>query len=134
MSVTDKNNFKVHARAAKERLKNGFWDKQLPKQEDYKDQTAATVIAFEKNSLLKREHLRSKLYDEEFDEQEKFYERVKELLNTSEVVTNPIGQLVDKEYIRTLEPNQQQKYLMCLFAKFQKCCDRYEKEKQMQKS
>lgn len=130
MSANDKNNFKTHARAAKERLKNGFWEKQINEIDETRTMTAATVIATEKSNLQKREHLRSKLYDDSFEEQEKFYERVKELLNSGDVVTNPIGQLVDKEYISTLSPCSQEKYLMSLFSKFQKCCERYEKEKQ----
>ena len=113
------------ARAAKQRLKNNFWD-ECKKNFDEKTVNARELGLNEGkviNSLKGR--VKSEIKGEKQDE---FYLKVKKLLDTEGEVSDAIGRLTDKEYYLSLGYEERQRYTLELSEKYLRALERFKRE------
>ena len=118
--------FKEYAKRAKERLKSGFWE-QAHDSIRTERQVAATLgldackVGEESRRMLERQ-----IYD--YDgvcEEQQFYAKVVEILESDELISNPIMRLADREYMDKLTPSERQTYLAKLASKYRAAVGRY---------
>lgn len=93
------------AKQAKERIKSGYWAK----------------VKNKKLEKIKE----SKQFDSEM------YEIVASIIESEEIVTNPIAKLMNKEYYATLSEEAKTRYVLELSGKYLNMCEIYEKNKRM---
>ncbi|MBP5372715.1 MAG: hypothetical protein J6Y44_00830 [Clostridia bacterium] len=117
---------KILAKEAKNRLKNGFWEK-------YKDNV---VDSFEKAKAEGVDASRVIGYYEAkvssvkiTDESEIFYSKVKKLLEEYGERGNIISMLIDYSVYDSLSYEKTQKYVLELSEKYRKALERYKREK-----
>ena len=106
------SSFKVYAKQAKQRLKNNFWSDVI----DERNQAKQTRDIVEAQSFLVRQkqELKERIYNADFESDEEFYRRVKQILSGEEVVTNPLSVLIDHDAVATMSESQKQAYLLKL--------------------
>lgn len=118
------------AKEAKQRLKSGFW-------QEYKSRYMDAEKIAKQQSVNKSEVLgyyQSKISQKiTKTEDEEFYLKVKNLLDTEGDVSDAIGRLVDHSVFDALDYEKRQKYLFELSEKYLKAVERYHREKQMEK-
>ena len=121
------SSFKVYAKQAKQRLKNNFWSDVI----DERNQAKQTRDVVEAQSFLVRQkqELKERIYNADFESDEEFYRRVKQILSGEEVVTNPLSVLIDHDAVATMSESQKQAYLLKLSNRFQQAVERYAQEK-----
>lgn len=121
------SSFKVYAKQAKQRLKNNFWSDVI----DERNQAKQTRDIVEVQSFLVRQkqELKERIYNADFESDEEFYRRVKQILSGEEVVTNPLSVLIDHDAVATMSESQKQAYLLKLSNRFQQAVERYAQEK-----
>ena len=121
------SSFKVYAKQAKQRLKNNFWSDVI----DERNQAKQTRDIVEAQSVLVRQkqELKERIYNADFESDEEFYRRVKQILSGEEVVTNPLSVLIDHDAVATMSESQKQAYLLKLSNRFQQAVERYAQEK-----
>ena len=116
------------AHAAKQRLKNNFW-------EDCKrniDATSSAAKALGLNEDKIKSSLHTRVQSEiKGEKQDGFYLKVKALLETEGEVSDAIGRLTDREYYETLSYEDKQRYTLTLSAKYLKALEKYRKEKEL---
>lgn len=116
------------AHAAKQRLKNNFW-------EDCKknlDAGATQAKALGLNEVKVKSTLHTRVQSEiKGEKQDGFYLKVKALLDTEGEVSDAIGRLTDKEYYETLTYEEKQRYTLTLSSKYLRALERYRKEKEL---
>ena len=124
---------KVYAKEAKKRLKSSFW-------QNYKnriDNEISIALADGVSVSKVKEYYQTKatvtIRGIESND-EPFYLKVKELLNTYGEVSDALGRLTDKEYYETLSYEQKQRYNLELSNKYVKAKERYYKELQFEKT
>ncbi|MBQ7227145.1 MAG: hypothetical protein IJX05_01945 [Clostridia bacterium] len=123
---------KKRALLAKQRMKLGYWQKMLEERDRMITETADSSKLNIASDLRKKEYEivnKVALGDDFAQKEERMYGRVKEILMRDENVTNPIGQLVDKEEYEQLDEANKQRYILELSAKFRELRERYYKEK-----
>ncbi|MDE6597850.1 MAG: hypothetical protein K2K60_04345 [Clostridia bacterium] len=122
------DDLKLMARAAKQRLKNNFWE-ECRKNID-EGATLARVKGLNetkvKSSLKGR--VKKEIHGEKQDE---FYLKVKELLESEGEVSDAIGRLTDREYYETLSYEEKQRYTLRLSAQYLQALEKYKKEKDL---
>ena len=70
--------------------------------------------------------LQRQIYDYDgFCEEQEFYKRVEAILDSDEIISNPIMRLADKEYMETLSPVDRQTYVTKIAAKYRQAVERY---------
>ncbi|MBQ2723770.1 MAG: hypothetical protein IJF72_03895 [Clostridia bacterium] len=94
--------FKEYAKQAKQRLTSGFWEKV-----QNKDTTSVATKATVFDSIYNQQA---------FEEQSEFLQKVQMVLQNSD--QNPIMQLADQDYLKTLSVEQKQSYLLKLSQRF----------------
>ena len=125
--MNGEKSLKSYAKDAKNRLKSRFW-------QDYKENLQEKLTQDGVNSTEK-----SKVYDYYQskiattvrgvnNEDEVFYQKVKDLLLTYGEVSDAIGRLTDKEYFNTLNYEQKQRYILELSNKYLKMKERFYRE------
>lgn len=121
------SSFKVYAKQAKQRLKNNFWSDVI----DERNQAKQMRDVVEAQSFLVRQkqELKERIYNADFESDEEFYRRVKQILSGEEVVTNPLSVLIDHDAVATMSESQKQAYLLKLSNRFQQAVERYAQEK-----
>ena len=116
------------AHAAKQRLKNNFW-------EDCKknfDANATAAKAMGLNEGKVRTNLHTRVQSEiKGEKQDDFYLKVKALLDKEGEVSDAIGRLTDREYYETLSYEEKQRYNLTLSSKYLKALEKYRKEKEL---
>ncbi|MBR2975124.1 MAG: hypothetical protein IKC47_05225 [Clostridia bacterium] len=117
---------KEYAKKAKERMKNGFWTEAKQSLEVKKQQAkqqgldCVKVVEDERRKTVRR------IYDEQgFLEEQAFYDKVVEILQSKDTVTNPLARLADKQLMQDMTPVERQTYLIKLSARFQKVVEQY---------
>lgn len=116
------------ARAAKQRLKNNFWD------EFRKNLDAGKSLAREKglSETKVKSTICGRLQKEiKGEKRDEFYIRVKKLLDSEGEVSDALGRLTDREYYASLSYEEKQRYSLQLSAKYLKALERYKKEKEL---
>ena len=78
--------------------------------------------------IKQRQELKEKIYNVNFESDEEFYNRVKEILTKENVVTNPIAVLTDKKALQQMTDQQKQAYLLKLSNRYQQAVERFNKE------
>lgn len=122
------DDIKDMARAAKQRLKNNFWD-ECKKNFDEKTVNARELGLNEGkviNSLKGR--VKSEIKGEKQDE---FYLKVKKLLDAEGEVSDAIGRLTDREVYDRLSYEERQRYTLQLSGKYLQALEKYRKEKEL---
>ena len=101
--------FKEYAKRAKERMKNGFWEQ--AKQNIQTEKQVAATLGLNTRKVAEENHrkLHRQIYDYDgFCEEQEFYAKVEAILDSDEIVSNPIMRLADKDYMTRLTPAEQQ--------------------------
>ena len=120
--------FKEYAKRAKERLKSGFWEQ--AKQEIQTEKQVAATLGLNTRQVGQEERrkLQRKIYDYDgFCEEQEFYAKVEEILNSNELVSNPIMRLADQEYMEGLSPAERQVYISKIATKYRDAVERYKR-------
>ena len=118
--------FKEYARRAKERMKNGFWEQAKQNIQTEKQVAATLGLNTVKVGEEQRRKLQRQIYDYDgFCEEEEFYAKVEEILDSDELVSNPIMRLADQDYMAKLSPAERQVYISKLAAKYREAVERY---------
>ena len=120
--------FKEYAKRAKERLKSGFWEQ--AKQEIQTEKQVAATLGLNTRQVGEEERrkLQRKIYDYDgFCEEQEFYAKVEEILNSNELVSNPIMRLADQEYMERLTPAEKQVYISKIATKYREAVDKYKR-------
>lgn len=118
--------FKEYAKRAKERMKNGFWENAKQNLQHEKEVAATMGLNTRKVCEEQRLKLQRQIYDYDgFCADEEFYAKVEAILDSDEVVSNPIMRLADQEYMKTLTPQEKQLYISKLAAKYRQMVEKY---------
>ncbi len=121
---------KQYCKEAKKRLKQGFW-------KNYQENLDKELVRAEMNGISTskvKEYYSIKISEDiknTKDEFEKFYVKVKRMLDDEGEVSNAIGRLTDKEYFETLSYDEKQRYTLNLSEKYIQAVERYRKEKSL---
>ena len=118
------------AKEAKDRIKSGYWEKSF--QEKDNSLKLAKTNGVNESTVTKyyREKVISDLRNKN-SEEEAFYLKVKEILDSVGEVSDILGRLTDKEYLNSLLYEQRQRYLLSLSENYRKALARYKKEKEI---
>jgi hypothetical protein len=117
---------KEYARKAKERMKNGFWS-DAKRDVEYKKQQAK-VMGLDAVKVVEDERRKTvrRIYDEQgYMEEQAFYNKVVEILESKDTITNPLTRLADEALMQSMSPTERQTYLIKLSARFQKVVEQY---------
>lgn len=126
--MEEQKTLKQYAKEAKKRLKSGFWQsyhKNLDQEMQKAEQngiSASKVKEYYSQQVC--ENIRS--YNEENEE---FYLKVKNILDSEGEIPNVIGRLTDREVFDTLPYEEKQRYTLNLSEKYLVALERYNKEK-----
>ncbi|MBQ8319775.1 MAG: hypothetical protein IJX81_02750 [Clostridia bacterium] len=120
-----KGSLKGAAKAAKLRMKNGFWARcKEEKEEKMKLALENGANELEAERYFKK-GVEKKIRGEEQDE---FYERVKEMLLSEGEVSDAIGRLTDHEVYDKLTYEEKQRYTLDLSERYLRALRRFKKE------
>ena len=118
--------FKEYAKRAKERMKNGFWEQAKQSIQTEKQVAATMGLNTVKVGEEQRRRLQRQIYDYDgFCEEQEFYAKVEAILDSDELVSNPIMRLADQEYLAKLSPADKQTYISKLAAKYREAVEKY---------
>ena len=117
-------------REAKERLKNGFWEKNkdevITKMDEYKLSGVSYKEAFALYETRNREVAAASC------ENESFYRKVKKILDETGETSDILDRLIDKKQFENLSYEGKQKYLLGLSEKYRAALARYKREANLQ--
>ena len=120
--------FKEYAKRAKERMKSGFWEQAKQNIQTEKQVAATLGLNTRKVSEEERRKLQRQIYDYDgFCEEQEFYAKVEEMLESNEIVSNPIMRLADHEYMEKLSPAERQSYISKIATKYREAVDKYKR-------
>lgn len=108
---------------AKQRLKMGYWDSIKQESASTETDVVGTKSAF---GLHMRNNIVAQMPSAE---DERMYKKVCDILDSSEVTTNPIGQLIERDVYESLDSSGKQRYVLELSDKFRELRDRYYRER-----
>ncbi len=123
---------KKRALLAKQRMKMGYWEQMLRDKEKLISEVGST---YEKQKQI-RDYQREKC-NRDFNvtvskcdsKDEKLYKRVCDILDSDELIINPIARLIDNDEYVHMSNEEKQRYVLELSAKFRELKERYDKEK-----
>ena len=116
------------AKVAKGRMKNGFWSDYLESVDNTPDSCDAR-----KSEVLRYYRIKAVRQLNGADD-ELFYYKVKNILDTYGDVSDIIGRLCDEELMKTMSFQEKQCYLFELSDRYRECRERYFEEKKFEKS
>lgn len=108
---------------AKQRLKMGYFDSLKTGQDEAAEPSSVTAVAEYSARIRHAEVAASSSADE------KMYRKVCDILDSSEVTLNPIGQLIERDVYDGLDADGKQRYVLELSEKFRELQDRYYRER-----
>lgn len=125
------NELKRRALLAKQRMKMGYWEQMMKDRDKLMDEVGTTYEAKKLVSDYQREK-----YNREFNitinkqsqGDEKLYEKVKMILESDELVINPIARLIDNDEYERMDSEAKQRYVLELASKFRELKERYYRE------
>lgn len=127
-SSSNKTQIKSLAKLAKQRLKSGFW-------EDCKERVNESVTKAKEEGEQPAEVIRyyktevTRVIIGKNEEDEKFYQKVKAILEEFGEVSDIIGRLSDEDYMKTLTFQQREKYISEIATRYRECRERYYQER-----
>lgn len=108
---------------AKQRLKMGYFDSLKREKEQSGRQTESSIAVEYSMRVSRAEVAASSSADE------KMYRKVCDILDSSEVALNPIGQLIERDVYDRLDATGKQRYVLELSEKFRELQARYYRER-----
>lgn len=125
------NELKRRALLAKQRMKMGYWEQMMKDREKLINEVGSTYEAKKLVSDYQRER-----YNREFNininkrdsQDEKLYEKVCNILESDELIINPIARLIDESEYEKMDNESKQRYVLELAAKFRELKERYYRE------
>ena len=132
MAKKTMNELKKRALLAKQRMKMGYWEQMMKDREKLISEVGSTY----EGKKMVSDYQRDK-YNREFNitvnlyasKDEQLYEKVCSILDSDELVINPIARLIDKNEYDNMDNESKQRYILELSNKFRELKDRYYKEK-----
>ena len=116
---------KEYSRAAKDRIKKGFWE---DCQKGY-DMSISKAKAQGVNESKAGRYFKSKVMGKIAGEKEDdFYLKVKEMILSEGEVSDAIGRLTDKPYYDTLTYEEKQRYTLSLSERYLRALERFRRE------
>ena len=120
--------FKEYAKRAKERMKSGFWEQATQEIQTEKQVAATLGLNTRRVGEEERRKLQRKIYDYDgFCEEQEFYAKVEQILNSDELISNPIMRLADQEYMERLSPSEKQVYISKIATKYREAVEKYKR-------
>lgn len=117
---------------AKERMKSGFWTDVIEQREIDRKNAEKTGTSIEAVDKYYKKLVRHKVEDKKLEPSEQeLYNKVCEMHQREELVTNPLAELIDKQYMDTLDYNESQRYILNLSKTYIKLEERYKKEQNL---
>jgi hypothetical protein len=127
-----KSELKTRALLAKQRMKMGYWQQIMCERETMLEKAGENERSKKLISEVKREEIRRDaeiiLHIDTAGRDEKMYEKVKCILSADELVTNPIGRLIEREIYESMDEEARQRYILKLSSKFRELKERFIKE------
>ncbi|MBO7214736.1 MAG: hypothetical protein J6V66_04480 [Clostridia bacterium] len=124
---------KDYAKEAKKRLKSSFWqeykskvDNETKKAEENGTSKSKVIEYYQSKAAVSIRGIKA--------EDEEFYQRVKNLLDTYGDVSDALGRLTDHEEFSKLSYDAKQRYMFELSNKYRVAKERYYREKSYEKS
>lgn len=108
---------------AKQRLKMGYFDSVRRNETDSETLNASAQVSM-RTPTGQYEAAATALSPAD----EKMYKKVCDMLGSSEVTLNPIGQLIERDIYDGLDPAGKQRYILELSDKFRQLQERYRRE------
>ena len=131
MAKKSMNELKKRALLAKQRMKMGYWEQMMKDRDKMIGEVGST---FEGKKLVS-DYQRDK-YNRDFNvtvckaaQDEKLYEKVCCILESDEIVMNPIARLIDNDEYENMDSETKQRYILELSAKFRELKERYYRER-----
>lgn len=119
---------KLLAKEAKQRMKSGFWEENKEKIGYMKSKAKSEGIESSKIVRYYQTNVIREIKPKK-DENEKFYKKVKAILDSVGEVSDIIKRLIDTEVYNSLPYDRKQKYVMELSQKYREALVRYKREK-----
>lgn len=130
--LCDIKTFKTAAKEAKQRLKNGFWD-EFHKEKQKKVERAKEIgLNVSKAEIYFTNKVQSQIRGNK-EEDESFYQKVRQILVSEGEVSDAIGRLTDKEHFNALCYEQRQRYILKLSERYLEALSRFRKESEFEK-
>ncbi|MCH5164658.1 MAG: hypothetical protein J1F36_06550 [Clostridiales bacterium] len=137
MAKKTMNELKKRALLAKQRMKMGYWEQMMRDREKLISEVGSTY----EGKKLVSDYQREK-YNREFNvtvskhmsRDEQLYEKVRLILESDELIINPIARLIDNSEYDKMDEESKQRYILELSAKFRELKDRYYREKMSRSS
>lgn len=131
MANREKSELKKRALLAKQRMKMGYWQRMHEERRELMQQSNDSSRLQLLSSLQRSDYVRTTsmaLNRDKADKEEQLYRKVCSILASDENVTNPIGQLVERDLYDTMDEQNKQRYILELSQKFRELKDRYYRE------
>ncbi|MDE7165395.1 MAG: hypothetical protein K2O04_08255 [Clostridiales bacterium] len=109
---------------AKQRLKMGYFDSLKRMQDEESELSSVTAVADYSARVSRHSEVAASSSADE-----KMYRKVCDILDSSEVALNPIGQLIERDVYDGLDANGKQRYVLELSEKFRELQKRYYRER-----
>lgn len=113
---------------AKQRLKMGYWDS-LKREKQQDDALPNLKSSTEYAVRVSRNAIAEVAASGASVAEEKMYRKVCDILDSSEVALNPIGQLIERDIYDGLDSDGKQRYVLELSEKFRELQARYYRER-----
>ncbi|MDE6200975.1 MAG: hypothetical protein K2M47_03750 [Clostridiales bacterium] len=110
---------------AKQRLKMGYFDSLRHEKQQDEEQTGTAPIA----EYSMRVNRLAEVAASTTAAEEKMYRKVCDILDSSEIALNPIGQLIERDVYDGLDATGKQRYVLELSEKFRELQERYYRER-----
>ena len=118
----ENNNLKNLANLAKQRLKQGNYTKEMAK--TIMSKTRASAYFYKNAMAIRKKGLKAEFVTIDLSD-DKFEKRVCNMLANNELLYNPIGKLVDKNYYNSLNEFEKQHYILTLCDKYNQVREKY---------
>lgn len=125
--LCETKSFKTAAKEAKQRLKKGFWDGFREEKKKGVQRAMEEGMNASKVELYFQNKVQSDIRGRK-EEEEIFYQKVKNLLMSEGEVSDAIGRLTDKTYFNTLDYIQKQRYILTLSEQYLFALSRFKRE------
>ena len=123
--------FRKAAAEARARLSGGFWEEENAKRDEFLNEAQTKGVCETQARDFYRNQLSVALGGSTTgSEEEELYAKVVKILRF-DPNANPLSHVLDRDYMRTLDDRDRDRYVFNLSAKVQECVVRYNREKDM---
>lgn len=124
--------FRGNCLAAKARLGGGFWNSARDTRDTSVKKAQMHGASGEEvlNRFISQFKSSVQRQYENNEEEEQFYRKIRSFLNTAPN-SNPLAQVIDREYLSELGDTERERYVFNLSAKVQRCIERFNQEQEL---